>query len=157
MRKIKGITLVLVLLLIMALTIACQPRETPPTENPPEQNPQTETPNLGDETYEDGTYNAEGETDERGWKATIEVTVENGKITEAKFDEVKEDGTLKSQDEAYIERWSSATGAKAPEVYAQLEEDLIEKQNPEDVETITGATQATEKFKTLAAEALKQQ
>jgi major membrane immunogen (membrane-anchored lipoprotein) len=52
--------------------------------------------------YKDGTYKASyKDFDDHGWKSQVEVTVKDGKISDAKFDCVNADGKLKSQDADY--------------------------------------------------------
>lgn len=143
------LTLIVLLVVAAALT-GCRPEETPAPTPPPQ------TPPAGEEEarYEDGTYDAELEPDQRGWKSTVEVTVANGEITEVNYDEVDEDGNLKSEDEEYNERWREASGIAAPEAYEDLEAQLIATQDIEEVEVVTGATSSTNSFKEVVAKAL---
>ncbi|GAB6086796.1 FMN-binding protein [Alkaliphilus crotonatoxidans] len=159
MKRVKGITFLLVVLLVLGFTVGCQPQQ-PEEPQEPETPPQNTTPppttgNNEEVNYEDGTHTAEGEPDERGWKAMIEITVADGRITEVNYEEENEEGNLKSEDEEYNQRWEEASGVSAPEAYEQLENSLIENQNPEQVDMVTGATSASEKFVELATEALK--
>lgn len=158
MKQMKGITFLLVLLLVLGLTIGCQPQQPQEPQQPeaPEQQP-TPPPVTDEEevTYEDGTHEAEGEVDERGWKPIIEITVADGKITEVNYDEENEEGKLKSEDEEYNQKWEEASKISAPEAYEELEDSLVEAQDPENVDMVTGATSASESFVELAKEALK--
>lgn len=160
----KLIAVLTSLLLILTMVVGCtRDEETPPApQNPPAETPQTPaddptTPPEGEGeegAFTDGTFNAEGEADERGWTPSIEITVENGEITEAIYDETNEEGTKKSEDEEYAKKWKDATGVGPKEAYPQLEQSLIETQDPDQVETVSGATSASESFKELAKEAL---
>lgn len=105
--------------------------------------------------YEDGTFNVELEADERGWKPILEITVENGKITEVNYDEVNEEGVLKSTDEEYAESMKGVSGVSPAEAYELLEKDLIDKQDVDKVDMVSGATTSSENFKELVNEALK--
>lgn len=111
---------------------------------------------TGTVTYKDGTYTAEeSDFDDHGWKGQIEIKVEGGKITEVNYDEVNQEGNKKSEDTGYIDNFKQQKNINLPDVYDTLEKGLVEKQNPDAVDTYTGATGTTQKFKTLAKEALK--
>jgi len=154
-------------ILVMAYTVGCVPDEETPTEETPitdEETPgddepsgnpppgDTETPDEGALT--DGTFNAEAEPDERGWKGQIDITVENGEISLVEYDEVNEEGKFKSEDEEYAKSMSAASGVTPEEAYQQLEDDLMEVQDVEQVEVVAGATTSSDMFKELANEAL---
>ncbi len=109
---------------------------------------------IAQEGLTDGVFTAETEADERGWKAVLEITVENGQIVAVDFDEVNEEDARKSEDEAYAERMSAATDITPAEAYEALEQALLDNQDIEAVETVTGATSSTEKFQKLVKEAL---
>ncbi|MDN5277900.1 MAG: hypothetical protein PWR01_1865 [Clostridiales bacterium] len=107
--------------------------------------------------YKDGTYKAEEpQFDDHGWKGQIEIKVEGGKITEVNYDEVNQEGKKKSEDTDYQKRFKEQKNVDLLNAYETLEKDLVEKQNPDAVDTYTGATGTTQKFKTLAKEALKE-
>ena len=108
-----------------------------------------------DVAYKDGTYRSESQVDDRGWKSTIEIEVEEGKIVNVDYEEVNEEGLKKSEDEEYAETMKSTSGVSPAEAYEQLEEALVKSQNPEDVDAVSGATTSSETFKELAKEALK--
>lgn len=174
MRMKKGTLALLTVLLILSLSfMGCgtdqknQQQEAPPpstgsNNQTPPANPsgQTNDNNTNNDANEvalkDGKYEAEGETDERGWTPFIEITVTNGKITEAIYDEKEDDGDLKSKDDDYNKNWKEKSGVSAKEAYSTLAQDLIKKQDPDQVETVTGATSASEKFVNLAKKALNQ-
>lgn len=107
-------------------------------------------------TYKDGTYKAEQPNfDEHGWKGQIEITVKDGKIVSVTYNEVNKDGQLKRDDQQYAENMKAKVNITPKEAYEKLEQQLIEKQDPEKVDTVSGATHTSETFKELAAEALK--
>lgn len=107
-------------------------------------------------TYKDGTYKAEQPNfDEHGWKGQIEITVKDGKIASVTYNEVNKDGQLKRDDQQYAENMKAKTGVTPKEAYEKLEQQLIEKQDPDKVDTVTGATHTSQTFKELAAEVLK--
>lgn len=104
----------------------------------------------------DGKYKAEySELDDHGWKAFVEVTVADGKISESNADYVNEEGKLKSQDTEYEKSMKANSETWPSKFSADFNKALVEKGNPDDVDNITGATHSTEDFKTLAKAALK--
>lgn len=129
----KFLLIGLVLTLVLALAVGCASNEA---------------------KYEDGTYKAEGEPDERGWRGVVEVVVEDGKITSVNYDELNESDELKSEDEEYAESMKGASGVSPAEAYEQLENGLVSRQNVDEVDAVSGATASSELFKTLVKKAL---
>jgi major membrane immunogen (membrane-anchored lipoprotein) len=106
--------------------------------------------------YKDGTYKAEQpDFDDHGWKGQIEVTVKDGKIASVTYNEVNKDGQLKRDDQQYAENMKAKVNITPKEAYEKLEQQLVEKQDPTKVDTVTGATHTSQTFKELATEALK--
>ena len=103
----------------------------------------------------DGTYTATSEADERGYVASIELTVAEGKISAVKYDEKDADGVSKLDMPEYNEKMEAASGSKPTTSFPALEEALIEKQDATAVDTVTGATKTSDSFKALAQEALE--
>jgi major membrane immunogen (membrane-anchored lipoprotein) len=104
------------------------------------------------------TYTAELDADSRGWIATIAIEFRNDEIVSVEYDEVQKEGNTitarKSEDSGYAERWEEASGVSQMEVYPELEDALVATGDPEEIDTITGATGAVEKFREVAAAAL---
>ncbi len=94
------------------------------------------------------------EFDEHGWKGILAITFEEGLITKVVYDEVNEDGILKSEDTDYQSYFMDKKGVNIVEVYNNLQEQLVGKQNPKNIDTVSGATHATENFVSLVEEAL---
>lgn len=103
----------------------------------------------------DGTYKAQGEKDDKGNTASIEIEVKDGKIATVKYDEVSEEGVSKLDNEQYNTNMKAKSGTNPIEAFPALEKSLVEKQDVAAVDTVTGATHTSENFKTLAEEALK--
>ena len=100
---------------------------------------------------QDGTYRAEYKNfDVYGWKDYIEVTVENGEISELVFDAVNmEDGSLKSEDENYKSEMEPIVGTYPAKYNADLINQFLESGKISAVDVVAGATQSTGSFKTL--------
>lgn len=115
------------------------PPASPPVVPPPETNEVSQ--------WEDGTYTAKTEPDDHGYYGEIELKVADGKIDEVNYAEKDENGEPKGEDYPYPE---------GPESERKYEERLLETQDPEKVEVITGATETWERFKETAKDALEQ-
>lgn len=109
-------------------------------------------------SYEDGVYTASNpEFDDHGWKGTIEITVEDGKIVKVVYDEInEEDERKKSEDDEYKDNFKSKMNVDIEEAFNDLQNQLVEKQNPDKVDAYTGATHGSNNFKNLAKKALKE-
>ncbi|WP_129724991.1 FMN-binding protein [Xylanivirga thermophila] len=111
---------------------------------------------CGNGGYKDGTYKASfKDFDDHGWKGFVEVVITDGKISDAKFDYENEEGALKSEDDEYNKTMKDASGTSPEEFSPKLAEDLVEKQDVDKVDTVTGATHSVDDFKELAKAALK--
>ena len=105
-------------------------------------------------TYEDGVYSKESAFDERGWKSTLTLTVENGKIKEVDYDEVDNEGASKTTDAEYAKAMKDEEGVTPKEAFEKLEKELISSQDIDEVDAVSGATTSSEVFKKLTKDAL---
>lgn len=155
----KSNLLILIIVLVLILALGCTPKnESPePAPGPP---PSSEpSPGQGEEggmTYKDGTYTAKGETDDKGWTPEVTITVENGKIKDAKYNEYSaETKTFKTEDEEYKENFMNINKVDVVAAYDKFGKELVEKQDPSKVDATGGATSSGQKFIELANKALK--
>ena len=110
-----------------------------------------------EEPAQDGVFTAEEpEFSERGHKAVVEVTLEDGQITAVAYDEVYEEGGGKKGDSEYNATMEGVSGISFDDAVAELEAALIESQNIDEVDVVSGATSSSEKFVSLVKEALNQ-
>ena len=138
----RTVLVTIVALLIATLAMGCGQKKDPAPATPPMD-------------YEDGTYSAiEEKFDDHGWKSMTTVVVEGGRIVKSFFDEINEDGLLKSFDPEYNPNMRDVSGTFPMEAYQILEKDLIAKQGVEGVDAVSGATSSSEGFKELAGKAL---
>lgn len=111
--------------------------------------------------YQDGVYTAQSGPDERGAVGQITVTVQAGKITRAEYEGVQKDGRIKDADygktsgkvenkDFYDKAQKAVKGAQT---YAPK---LVEAQDPEKVDSVTGATVSYRQFVEAAKKALGQ-
>ena len=94
----------------------------------------------------DGTYKLVSEADKRGWHVEFTIVVEGGKIKSSDYDNLNKDGKRKSEDEAYEKQMKDKMGTGPAEYFKAYNIGLVEKQNPKDVEVVSGATQAHTSF-----------
>lgn len=94
----------------------------------------------------DGAYKLVSEADKRGWHVEFTIVVEGGKIKSSDYDNLNKDGKRKSEDEAYEKQMKDKMGTGPAEYFKAYNIGLVEKQNPSDVEVVSGATQAHTSF-----------
>ncbi len=102
----------------------------------------------------DNVVLAESDFDSHGWKGKIAITFDRDDITKVDFDEINKDGDRKSKDQTYAENMKPASGITPAEAYEQLEKQLVENQEPSEVDVVSGATSSSKLFVELAKEAL---
>lgn len=101
----------------------------------------------GSGQFVDGIYQAVGAPNELGWKVQQILTITNGKISDIQFDYVNADNIYMSQDTEYNMQMKQALGRTAIETINNLEESFLKAPDRE-VDTISGATQMSNDFKT---------
>lgn len=94
----------------------------------------------------DGTYKLVSGADQRGWHVEFSIVVKDGKITSSDYDNLNADGKRKSQDADYEKAMKDKVGTGPAEYFKAYNEGLVNKQNPSDVEVVTGATNAHTSF-----------
>ena len=102
--------------------------------------------------YRDGSYRAEAaDFDQSGWKDYVQLTVSDGKVTEIEYDAInKEDGRKKTEDLEYQQQYRDAGLGTDPADYtAKLEDSYLECQKSSGVDSVSGATVSTGRFKDL--------
>lgn len=105
--------------------------------------------------YYDGIFKAEESGfDEHGYKGMATVIIKDGKIDSAFFDEINKDGVLKSKDADYAKNMKAKSGTTPTEAVKKLVTSLINNQDAGKVDTVSGATGTSTKFKDLMGKAL---
>lgn len=105
----------------------------------------------------DGTYSAkETAADKHGYVAEIKIVVKGGAVSKIDYDESKGGGkATKWKDKAYNANMGKVSGITWIDAVKKLEESLMKSGDPEKVDVVSGATELSERFKKVAAEALK--
>ena len=99
-----------------------------------------------DAALKDGTYKLVSAADKRGWHVEFTITVEGGKITKSDYDNLNDKGERKSANAEYEKAMKDKVGTGPAEYFKAYNEGLVAKQNPSDVEVLSGATQAHTSF-----------
>lgn len=111
--------------------------------------------------YKDGTYTAKSSPDERGAIGEITLTIKEGKITQADYKGIQKDGKVKDVD------YGKTNGKiENPEFYKKAQQGLkgamsygprlIETQNLDKVDSVSGATLSYKQFTEAGHKALAQ-
>jgi major membrane immunogen (membrane-anchored lipoprotein) len=104
----------------------------------------------------DGYYMAEAETyDDHGWKEYVSVSINNNKIVAVEYNAKNQSGFIKSWDMEYM-RVMNAVSKTYPNEYTRYYiTALLETQNPDGVDALTGATNSFHSFTLLSTAALE--
>lgn len=111
---------------------------------------------CGSKAYRDGTYQGEAINQEQGGGTTVEITITQGEITECYMHAVDKEGNPK--DENYGKDSGAVNYEKAQlavEAMKQYPDLLIEAQNIDDVDAVSGATVTHKEFQMAVKDALK--
>lgn len=148
--KIKKIICVLSLSLFFSLLTACTKKGDDSISEKHEK------------IYIDGIYSARSSIkDDWGGFAEVKITIQDGKITECKFYAYDKNKTLKDEnygkaDGVIKNEEVYKTAQKSIELSGQYEKQLIDTQELNKVETVSGATFSYTLFKNAVEIALKQ-
>gem|GEM_PF-3849107 len=112
--------------------------------------------------YNDGTYYAQSELDGRMRQGVLEITIMDGEIIGAHYDEIErnEDGEIvmhKLGNHAYAENWRGARDYDTSQfsAFPAYVNQLVAGGSPDEVDLVTGATSSYETFIELAEEVLE--
>lgn len=115
----------------------------------------TEAEKVAGGDLQDGTYKLEEKNESNGYRATFEMTVKDGKITESKYDNINADGKSKTEDKDYEKNMKDKTGVGPAEFIPELNESFVKAQSASGVEVVTGATHSTESFQNYAQQLIQ--
>ena len=107
-------------------------------------------------TMKDGFYTAEMSDYSHGWKEYLCIMVKNDKVVYAEFNAKDPSGYIKAWDNAYMQNMLTVAGTYPNEYTRNYVSQLIEFQNPEDVDTLSGASSSGGNFKKLSVAVLNQ-
>ncbi|ALS02466.1 FMN-binding protein [Enterococcus silesiacus] len=104
---------------------------------------------------QDGTYKLEEKNESNGYRATFEMTVKDGKITESNYDNINADGKSKADDKDYNKNMKDKSGVGPDEYIKELNESFVKAQSADGVEVVTGATHSSESFQNYAQQLIQ--
>lgn len=100
--------------------------------------------------YVDGVYYAEfANFDSRGYKDTLQITVEGGCVTAVVYDAVNEAGGKKNEDTEYGRKMEEAQNTTPSRYSSDLINQYLEYQTSQQVVAVAGATYSSQSFKAL--------
>ena len=101
----------------------------------------------------DGTYTGSSPADAFDYRHVVKLKIEGGKIVEVDYNEVKDDGHGKQEDEEYCEQMS-VSGTTPAIAYPSLEKQLLASQDMMEVDAVSGATYSLYRFRYAVTVAL---
>lgn len=108
---------------------------------------------------QDGTYFVTfDEPDSTSWKAFMTLEILDGKIVAVQYDYEgtgENQGKLKSEDVAYNEAMFATKGTNPVLYLEELRNALLLHQDPDKVDTVSGATTSSRDFRTFSSAALE--
>lgn len=104
----------------------------------------------------DGFYTAEMSDYSFGWKEYLCIMVKDDKVVYAEFNAKNPSGYIKAWDNAYMKNMKPVSGTYPNEYTRTYVSELIETQDPEKCETLTGATSSSTNFSKLSVAVVEQ-
>ncbi len=150
-KKFKVLALALTLVMMVGMLAGCggKDNEDSGQVKEPEQNESKAPEGNAVGELVDGVYNVEYDSyDDHGYKPQMELTVSDSKISEVKYDEVKEDGSLKSEDEDYKATMEKVSGTYPEKAFDELTTKAVDSQTST-VDAVSGATTTSNSFNAL--------
>ena len=99
--------------------------------------------------YQDGTYRAETEYDQEGWKEYVILEINKGKPLVSEYDAVNRAGQKRSEDEASAQLAEEQGGISHGEFYTRVRDLFNQDGELSDVAEIDGANRSVSVFKEL--------
>lgn len=96
--------------------------------------------------FKDGYYTAEDAEFSHGWKEYVSITVNNGIIVAVEFNAKNASGFIKAWDIAYMEKMQSIEGTYPNQYTRFYGGQLLENQNVDVVDMISGASNSGGNF-----------
>ena len=103
-----------------------------------------------------GYYTAEMEEYDHGWKEYVCIFVKNDTIVSIEFNAKDPSGFIKAWDNAYMENMKPISGTYPNEYTRLYGTSLLESQDIEAVDIVTGATNSGNNFYKLVSAAMEQ-
>ncbi|MCI8657509.1 MAG: FMN-binding protein [Oscillospiraceae bacterium] len=112
---------------------------------------------CGSETaLQDGYYTAQAAEYSHGWKEYITIMVKGGSIVSVEYNAENPSGFIKSWDNAYMQNMLHTSGTYPNEYTRFYAAQLLERQEADRIDALSGATSSYGSFQKLAAAVLEQ-
>ena len=105
---------------------------------------------------QDGYYTAQAAEFVHGWKEYITIMVKGGSIVSVEYDAENLSGFIKSWDNAYMQTMLHSNGTYPNEYTRYYAGQLLEGQQEDGIDALTGASSSYGSFQKLAAAVLEQ-
>lgn len=109
------------------------------------------------EGLQGGYYTAiAADFDNYGWKEYVTIYVSDNRIITTEYNAANASGFIKSWDMAYMKTMNAVDGTYPNEYTRIYAEALVNRQDPDEVDVVTGATHSHDSFRLLADAAIEQ-
>lgn len=109
------------------------------------------------DTLQEGYYTAiAADFDEYGWKEYVTIYISDNRIITVEYNASNLSGFIKSWDMSYMQIMNAQDGTYPNKYTREYAEALLNRQDPDKVDVITGATTSHTSFQMLAAAAIAQ-
>ena len=105
---------------------------------------------------QDGYYTAQASEFNHGWKEYITIMVKGGSIVSVEYNAENASGFIKSWDNAYMQTMLHSNGTYPNEYTRYYAGQLLEDQNEDETDALTGATSSYTSFQKLSKAVLEQ-
>ncbi|MCI8719297.1 MAG: FMN-binding protein [Lachnospiraceae bacterium] len=105
---------------------------------------------------QDGYYTAQASEFNHGWKEYITIMVKGGSIVSVEYNAENASGFIKSWDNAYMQTMLHSNGTYPNEYTRYYAGQLLEDQNEDEIDALTGATSSYTSFQKLSKAVLEQ-
>lgn len=110
----------------------------------------------GQAGLQDGYYTAQMSQFSHGWKEYITILVKGGSIISVEYNAENASGFIKSWDNAYMQNMLHTSGTYPNEYTRFYAAQLLERQEADRIDALSGATSSYGSFQKLAAAVLEQ-
>jgi len=110
----------------------------------------------GQAGLQDGYYTAQAAEFSHGWKEYITILVKGGSIISVEYNAENASGFIKSWDNAYMQNMLHTSGTYPNEYTRFYAAQLLERQEADRIDALSGATSSYGSFQKLAAAVLEQ-
>lgn len=107
------------------------------------------------EGMQDGYYTAEMSEYDFGWKEFVTICVMENKIVSVEYNAKNESGFIKSWDIAYMRNMNPVQGTYPNQYTRAYATQLLEEQNADHLDAVSGASSSGKNFNKLAAAVLE--